>query len=47
MQRILIETPVKAPVETPEALPEEEPLRKVVPDELCPTQKEKIIRVIP
>lgn len=36
------EAPVKAPVRTPEVSPS--PIRRLYPDEVCPSQKERIVR---
>lgn len=36
------ETPVITPVKSPE----ESPMRRLHPDELCPSQKERVVRTV-
>ena len=39
-------TNTQAPVRTPVKSPQEAPLRRLHPDELCPAQKERVVRTI-
>ena len=41
-----IQTPVTVPVRTPVTDPTTEPLRRIHPDELCPAQKDRLVRRI-
>ncbi len=37
---------ITTPVRTPTQAPHEAPLRRLHPDELCPSQKERVVRTI-
>lgn len=37
---------IQAPVRTPVKAPQETPIRRLHPDELCPAQKERVVRTI-
>ena len=39
-----IEAPTKAPTIAPTVAPVREPHRRMDPDKLCPSQKEKVVR---
>lgn len=41
-----VETPVKTPVRTPGISPEPNPGRRLYPDEICPSQKERVVRTV-
>lgn len=49
IERVIVmasETPVKAPVKTPTVEPDVNPGRRLHPDELCPSQKERVVRTV-
>lgn len=41
-----VETPVRTPVRAPVVSPEPAPLRRLYPDEGCPSQKEETRRIV-